>query len=302
MYSRILSMFEPRQIKINEPLKNHTTFKIGGPADIMLFPSSIDDLQKAISICIEANLSHFIMGQGSNLLVRDGGYRGIVIKIGTHLKKYVVQDIRIYAEAGVRLSELAHNAASHSLTGLEFAEGIPGSLGGAVVMNAGAYDSEMKNVLESVQAISTSGQIQSFSREQLNMSYRKSIFQANQFIVVSAVLQLKRGEKEMIQTKMREFARRRREKQPLDHPSAGSVFRRPEGIYVGPIIEKMGLKGFSIGDAQVSAKHAGFIINKGNATASDVIALIKVIQEKAEQTYGIDLMPEIAIIGEDPVD
>lgn len=299
MYNRILSQFEPEQIKINEPLKKHTTFKIGGPADIMLFPSSINDLQKAINICVEDNLPYFIMGQGSNLLVRDGGYRGIIIKIGSNLKKFVVQDTKIYAEAGVRLSELARAAAAHSLTGFEFAEGIPGSLGGAVVMNAGAYDSEMKNVLESVQALNTRGQIDTFKVEELDMSYRKSIFQENDLIIVSAILQLKRGEKTLIQTTMRDFARRRREKQPLDYPSAGSVFRRPEGIYVGPIIEKIGLKGCAIGDAQVSEKHAGFIINKGNATASDVLKLIKFIQEKALQTYGIELKPELAIVGED---
>jgi UDP-N-acetylmuramate dehydrogenase len=299
MYNRILSQFEPEQIKINEPLKKHTTFKIGGPADIMLFPSNINDLQKAINICVEDNLPYFIMGQGSNLLVRDGGYRGIIIKIGSNLKKFVVQDTKIYAEAGVRLSELARAAAAHSLTGFEFAEGIPGSLGGAVVMNAGAYDSEMKNVLESVQALNTRGQIDTFKVEELDMSYRKSIFQENDLIIVSAILQLKRGEKTLIQTTMRDFARRRREKQPLDYPSAGSVFRRPEGIYVGPIIEKIGLKGCAIGDAQVSEKHAGFIINKGNATASDVLKLIKFIQEKALQTYGIELKPELAIVGED---
>lgn len=299
MYNRILSQFEPEQIKINEPLKKHTTFKIGGPADIMLFPSSINDLQKAINICVEDNLPYFIMGQGSNLLVRDGGYRGIIIKIGSNLKKFVVQDTKIYAEAGVRLSELARAAAAHSLTGFEFAEGIPGSLGGAVVMNAGAYDSEMKNVLESVQALNTRGQIDTFKVEELDMSYRKSIFQENDLIIVSAILQLKRGEKTLIQTTMRDFARRRREKQPLDYPSAGSVFRRPEGIYVGPIIEKIGLKGCAIGDAQVSEKHAGFIINKGNATASDVLKLISFIQEKALQTYGIELKPELAIVGED---
>ncbi|HBQ85026.1 MAG TPA: UDP-N-acetylenolpyruvoylglucosamine reductase, partial [Syntrophomonas sp.] len=185
MYNRILSQFEPEQIKINEPLKKHTTFKIGGPADIMLFPSNINDLQKAINICVEDNLPYFIMGQGSNLLVRDGGYRGIIIKIGSNLKKFVVQDTKIYAEAGVRLSELARAAAAHSLTGFEFAEGIPGSLGGAVVMNAGAYDSEMKNVLESVQALNTRGQIDTFKVEELDMSYRKSIFQENDLIIVS---------------------------------------------------------------------------------------------------------------------
>ncbi|HEX3011894.1 MAG TPA: UDP-N-acetylmuramate dehydrogenase [Syntrophomonadaceae bacterium] len=296
-----MSLFEPHQIKINEPLKNHTTFKIGGPADIMLFPASIEELQKAVNICNANNLPYFIMGQGSNLLVRDGGYRGIVIKIGACLKKYLVQDTKIYAEAGVRLSELSRTAAAHGLTGLEFAEGIPGSLGGAVVMNAGAYGGEIKNVLESVQAISAN-QIQTYTVGDLEMAYRQSIFQTNHAIIVSAVLQLERGEKEVIQSSMRDYARRRREKQPLDFPSAGSVFRRPEGIYVGPIIEKMGLKGFCIGDAQVSSKHAGFIVNKGNATAHDVLQLIGFIQEKAYQTYGIKLKTEIEIIGEDHQD
>jgi UDP-N-acetylmuramate dehydrogenase len=300
MYNRIIGLFEPNQIKIDEPLKNHTTFKIGGPADVMLFPDDVNDLVKVIKACQEDKLPYFIMGQGSNLLMRDGGYRGIVVKIGAYLKKCLVQDTRIYAEAGIRLSELSRTAAAHSLTGLEFAEGIPGSLGGAVVMNAGAYDSEMSNVLESVQAVSDSGQIDVFNRADMHMSYRKSVFQNNNYVVVSAVLQLNRGDKEQIQATMRDYARRRREKQPLDFPSAGSVFRRPEGIYVGPIIEEMGFKGFCVGGAQVSSKHAGFIVNKGNATASDVLNLITLIQNKAAQTYGVNLVPEIAIIGEDP--
>lgn len=299
MYGRLLSLFEPEQIRTNEPLKNHTTFKIGGPADIMVLPASIADVERAVKTCIENKIPFLVMGQGSNLLVKDGGYRGVIIKIGANLKKYLVQEDTIYAEAGVRLSELARAAAAHSLSGLEFAEGIPGSLGGAIVMNAGAYDSEMKNVLVSVQAMNTRGETESLPLEKLDMSYRKSIFQHNGSIVLSAVIRLKRGEKEVIQSMMRDFSRRRREKQPLEYPSAGSVFRRPEGIYVGPLIEKMGLKGYSVGDAQISEKHAGFIINKGNATAADVIKLIQFIQESASKTYGIQLTPEIAIIGED---
>lgn len=300
MYSRLLSIFDDQHIRLNEPMKNHTTFKIGGPADVMILPGSVEELQQALGVCTEDNLGFFIMGQGSNLLVKDGGYRGVVIKIGAYLKNYKLENNEIYAEAGVRLSELARSAAACSLSGLEFAEGIPGSLGGAVVMNAGAYDGEMKNVVESVLAITPDGKLQTFFSHDLKMSYRYSVFQENGCIVVSAILRLFPTNQDVIRATMKKFARRRRERQPLEYPSAGSVFRRPEGIYVGPLIEKMGLKGFRIGNAEVSAKHAGFIVNKGNATAADVLEIIKVIQTKAARDYGVHLEPELVIIGEEP--
>jgi UDP-N-acetylmuramate dehydrogenase len=299
MYNELNAILPQSIMKFNEPLKEHTTFKIGGPVDVMIMPKNIEELQTIITTCASKHFPYIVLGLGSNILVRDKGYRGIAIKLGNSLKTIQITDNQIYCEAGIRLSELSRKSADSGLSGLEFAEGIPGSLGGAIVMNAGAYDGEMKNVITSVQAISPQGEIRTFNSSELEFSYRHSIFQANGFIVVSALMKLKYDNIDVIKNKMREFARQRREKQPLEFPSAGSIFRRPEGFYVGPMIEKMGLKGYRIGGAEVSAKHAGFIINIGDAAASDVIQLIKYIQEKALHQYGVNLQPEIVIIGEE---
>ncbi len=299
MYSRLCDILSVDQIKLNEEMKHHTSFHIGGPADALVMPRSITDICKTITFCRKNNLAFIFLGQGSNVLVRDKGIRGIVIKIGNGLNRLSVAGQEIYAEAGITLSDLAIEAAEHNLSGLEFAEGIPGSLGGAVVMNAGAYNGEMKDIVQEVLAIDTAGNFKTFTREQMKFEYRSSIFQEGSYIVLAARLHLVMGNKEEILKTMQEFARRRSEKQPLEHPSAGSTFRRPDGFYVGPIIEGLGLKGFSIGGAEVSSKHAGFIINKGNATAEDVINLIAYIQKKAREKHGVELMPEIKILGEE---
>lgn len=298
MYSRIFDFIPEGKVKFNEFMKNHTTFKIGGPADVMVTPRNINDIKNTISFCHNNKIKFYVLGLGSNLLVTDKGVRGVVIKLGNQLKEISVCGEEIYAEAGIRLAELAKKAGENSLSGLEFAEGIPGSLGGAVVMNAGAYDGEMKNVVVEATAIDNSGRIQTFTTEEIQFGYRSTIFQNSEHIVVSAKLNLTKGHREAIQAKMREFSRRRREKQPLEHPSAGSTFRRPEGFYVGPMLEQMGLKGYRIGGAEVSAKHAGFIINRGNATASDVLELIEYIQRQAKDQFGVYLKPEVKVIGE----
>lgn len=299
MYNRLLDSLPPDRIRINELMNKHTTFKIGGPVDVMVLPRDREEITRVVTVCREDNLAFFVLGLGSNILVRDKGFRGVVIKLGNSLKNVQILGEEIYAEAGIRLSELSRRAASHSLSGLEFAEGIPGSLGGAVVMNAGAYDGEMKDVLISVEAITPLGQIELFNNEEMGLAYRKSIFQHNGYIVVSARMKLKSGNMENIQGKMRELAHKRREKQPVEYPSAGSAFRRPDGFYVGPMIEKLGLKGYQMGGAQVSTKHAGFIVNAGNATAHDVLQLIKYIQNQALDQFGVDLQPEIMVIGEE---
>ncbi len=299
MYAVFYDILPRDRVRLNESMKEHTTFKIGGPVDVMVMPRDSSDIKAVISICKKNSLPFFVFGLGSNLLVRDKGFRGIAIKLGNNLNKVSVLGTEIHAEAGVRLSELSRRAAACGLSGLEFAEGIPGSLGGAVVMNAGAYNGEMKKVLTKATAVDCEGKIKDFYPEDMKMGYRDSIFQDSSYIVVSAVLQLKKGNKEEIQAKMRDFARRRREKQPLDLPSAGSTFKRPDGFYVGPLLEQMGLKGFKIGGAEVSKKHAGFIVNTGNATASDVLELINLIQEKAREQFGVVLQPELKIIGEE---
>jgi len=299
MYAVFYDILPRDRVRLNESMKEHTTFKIGGPVAVMVMPRDSSDIKAVISICKKNSLPFFVFGLGSNLLVRDKGFRGIAIKLGNNLNKVSVLGTEIHAEAGVRLSELSRRAAACGLSGLEFAEGIPGSLGGAVVMNAGAYNGEMKKVLTKATAVDCEGKIKDFYPEDMKMGYRDSIFQDSSYIVVSAVLQLKKGNKEEIQAKMRDFARRRREKQPLDLPSAGSTFKRPDGFYVGPLLEQMGLKGFKIGGAEVSKKHAGFIVNTGNATASDVLELINLIQEKAREQFGVVLQPELKIIGEE---
>lgn len=298
MYSDLLKIVPPNCIKLNEPMKNHTSFKIGGPVDVLIEPDSINLVKKVLTWVQTNHYPLLVFGMGSNLLVRDKGFRGIAIKLGNNLNQITVQDNKIEAEAGVRLSVLAKQALRHNLTGLEFAEGIPGSLGGAVVMNAGAYDGEMKDVLTQATAISPEGDLKVFSLDEMHLGYRKSVFQSNGYYVLSAIINLKLGHEEEIRDKMQGFARSRREKQPLEYPSAGSTFKRPTGYFVGPLLQELGLKGYTIGGAQVSTKHAGFIINTGNATAQDVLDLISYIQDKTMAKYGVNLEPELKIVGE----
>lgn len=299
MYSKLSQLLPEQKIKINESMKNHTTFKIGGPADIMVFPANISDICTTIAYCHQEKITYVILGLGSNILVRDKGIRGVVIKLGNNLKSFSIAGQEIYAEAGIRLSELSRQASYANLSGLEFAEGIPGSLGGAIFMNAGAYNGEIKDVLYEVNAIDPTGHLRVFTRDNMDFSYRSSIFQTNEHMIVSARLILQYGNREQITNTMKNFASSRREKQPLDLPSAGSAFRRPNGFYVGPMLQEMGLKGYRVGGAQVSEKHAGFIVNVGEATADDVLTLIAFIQDKARERYGVDLRPEIRVIGEE---
>ncbi|MEN6325209.1 MAG: UDP-N-acetylmuramate dehydrogenase [Syntrophomonas sp.] len=299
MDSELRKLFPVDRIKINEPMKDHTSFKVGGPADYMVTPENVEELKKVIVFCRKKNLSFFILGLGSNILVKDKGIRGVVVKLGNGFKNLTIDGEQITAEAGISLSNLAKEAARYGLSGLEFAEGIPGSLGGAVVMNAGAYGGEMKDVLTEVTAINHNSDIKKYTPDEMSMAYRKSIFQLNGDTVISAVIQLHKDKKESIQAQMDDYACRRREKQPLEFPSAGSTFRRPPNHFVGPMIEELGLKGYQIGGAQVSTKHAGFIINAGNATANDILVLIAYIQKRVKERYGVDLQTEIKVIGEE---
>ena len=299
MDSELKDLFPADRIKTNEPMKDHTSFKVGGPADYMVTPENAEELKKVIAFCRKKNLDFYILGLGSNILVRDKGIRGVVIKLGNGFKKLTIDGEQITAEAGINLSNLAKEAAYYGLSGLEFAEGIPGSLGGAVVMNAGAYGGEMKDILNEVTAINYNGDIKKYTPDEMFMTYRKSIFQLNGDTIISAVIQLRKDKKGSIQARMDDYACRRQEKQPLEFPSAGSTFKRPPNHFVGPMIEELGLKGYQIGGAQVSTKHAGFIINAGNATASDILALIAYIQKRVKEHYGVELQTEIKIIGEE---
>lgn len=299
MYNELHQKLPPDILYENEPMQNHTSFKIGGPADIMVIPRRIEEIKSVVSYCHQHTAPLLVIGRGSNLLVRDKGIRGVVLKLGYNFQAFRLEGEKIWAQAGLSLSELAQNAAAASLQGLEFAEGIPGSLGGAAAMNAGAYGGEMKDVMIEVQAISNTGEIRLFKTNELNYSYRHSVFQELPYYVLAVRMQLKTGDKKEISLRMQEFAQRRRDKQPLEMPSAGSTFKRPDGFFVGPMIEELGLKGYQLGGAQISAKHAGFIVNQGGASAADVMALIGLVQVRVKEKFGIDLQPEVRIVGEE---
>lgn len=282
----------------NEPLRNHTTFKVGGEADAFLSVKTQEELVKVLQWCCEKEVPYFVMGNGSNLLVSDKGYRGLVISIGKEMAHIICEGNRITAQAGALLSTVAQTAAKNGLAGMEFASGIPGTIGGAMVMNAGAYDGEMKMVVESVTVLSQEGEVRTFSNEEMEFGYRTSRLKKEKGIVLEVTMLLQEGDKDAILGKMNDFAARRREKQPLEYPSAGSTFKRPEGHFAGKLIMDAGLRGYAVGGAQVSEKHCGFVINKGNATAEEVYTLIHDVQEKVKEAAGVTLEPEVIFVGD----
>lgn len=283
---------------MDEPLCNHTTFRVGGKADAFLSVSDEEQLKKAVLTCKEYGVPFLILGNGSNLLVSDSGYRGMVILIGKDMADIRVEDNRIMVQAGATLAAVAQTAAKNSLGGMEFASGIPGTIGGAIVMNAGAYDGEMKMVVEKVRVLAKDNAILTFSNEELDFGYRTSRIKTEGLIVLEVTLLLQTKNQEAIYEKMNDFAARRREKQPLEYPSAGSTFKRPEGMFAGKLIMDAGLRGYSVGDAQVSEKHCGFVINKGNATAQDIQRLIYDVQSKVKELFEVTLEPEVIFIGD----
>lgn len=282
----------------NEPMKKHTTFRIGGPADYYLCPHSAEEIQKVVEICREEKMPYFILGNGSNLLVSDQGYRGVVIQLWKNVSDIRVEGCLVYAKAGASLAKIAAEALEEGLTGMEFAAGIPGTLGGAVVMNAGAYGGEMKDVLREVLVMDEQGKIFTLKKDALKLGYRTSAVKEKGYVVLAAVLELQQGDPEEIRSRMEELRQKRAEKQPLDMPSAGSTFKRPEGHFAGKLIMDAGLRGFSIGGAQVSEKHCGFVVNTGNATAGDVLALIREIQKTVREKFGVELETEVKFLGE----
>ena len=286
------------QVLFEEPMKSHTTFRIGGPAEVFIMPKSIKQVQMAVKICQEEQIPYFILGNGSNLLVSDRGYRGVIIQMDRNMGEIQVEGTEIQAAAGALLSSIAVAARRESLTGFEFAGGIPGTLGGAVVMNAGAYGGEMKDVLKEVTVMDGDGKIFTLPALELEMGYRTSIIKTAGYLVLSARITLSRGKEEDIKARTRELSEMRTQKQPLDYPSAGSTFKRPEGYFAGKLIMDSGLRGYSVGGAMVSEKHCGFVINKGNATAEDVVSLMKHVTEVVQEKYGVTLEPEVKFLGE----
>lgn len=286
------------KVRISEPMNRHTTFRIGGPADYFLLPSTAEEVKKILEICKEKELPYFILGNGSNLLVSDEGYCGVIIQLYRNYGGIIVEGTNIRAGAGALLSQIASAAKNASLTGFEFAGGIPGTLGGAVVMNAGAYGGEMKDVLKEVTVMTEQGEIMTIPAEKLEMGYRTSLVKKAGYLVLEAVISLKAGDVEEIKAIMKDLTEKRVSKQPLEYPSAGSTFKRPEGYFAGKLIMDAGLRGYQVGGAQVSEKHCGFVINKGNATAADVCGLMKDVQEKVQEQFGVTLEPEVKFLGE----
>ncbi len=285
-------------IQQNSPMKDYTSFQVGGPADLLVCPETVEALVACRRILKEENVPVTVIGAGSNLLVSDTGIRGAVLRLSKPFSNITVEGTTLTAEAGVSLARLANEALAHSLTGLEFASGIPGTLGGAVFMNAGAYGGEMKDVVVETTYLDAEGNLCTVSGDAHGFDYRKSIFCGTENIVLSSRLELTQGNPEEIRATMLDLNGRRKDKQPLNFPSAGSTFKRPAGYFAGKLIEDAGLKGFSVGGAQVSEKHAGFVINKGGATASDIYKLMQEVSRIVFEKFGVTLEPEVRMLGE----
>ena len=292
-YDQLIQIIDKEYVLENEPMSRHTTFRVGGNADYYVMPSSVESIQKLITLCKKENVSFYIIGNGSNVLVSDSGYRGVIIEVCRAMNQIQVEGTKIRVQAGALLSKVANEALKNSLTGFEFAAGIPGTLGGAVVMNAGAYGGEMKDVICQATVVTKEGELLTLKAEELELGYRTSIIKRKDYIVVEAVLSLKEGNQDQIKEYMDDLKNRRTTKQPLEYPSAGSTFKRPEGYFAGKLIEDAGLRGFTVGGAQVSEKHCGFVINKDHATAKDIFDLINQVSERVKENSGVDLEPEV---------
>ena len=297
LYNRLCTITKQENVMKDEPMKKHTTFRIGGPADYFVTPESREEIQAIVELCKKEEIPYSVIGNGSNLLVGDKGYRGVILQIFKKMNQIRVEENKIYAGAGALLSKVAATALSESLTGFEFAAGIPGTLGGAVVMNAGAYGGEMKDVLKEVTVMTAAGEILVLPAEKLEMGYRTSLVKTKGYLVLSAVIVLEQGNQEAIKARMKELTEQRVSKQPLEFPSAGSTFKRPEGYFAGKLIMDAGLRGYQTGGAQVSEKHCGFVINKDNATAADVCRLLRDVQDKVKEQFGVTLEPEVKFLG-----
>lgn len=284
-------------IFMEEPMKKHTTFRVGGPADVLVQPDETA-LAAILALCRQYHVSYSFIGNGSNLLVGDKGIRGVVIEMTDPMGNIEVDGTKITAQAGAMLSKIANTAASNGLGGMEFATGIPGSVGGAVVMNAGAYGGEMKDIIEKVYVLDENGAQLELDRDALDLGYRHSCIPEKKYIVTKVVLELVPRNEAEIRSEMKELNEKRAEKQPLQYPSAGSTFKRPEGYFAGKLIMDAGLRGYQVGGAQVSEKHCGFVINKGDATAADICQLMRDVSDKVQAQFGVVLEPEVKMIGE----
>lgn len=297
VYEYIRANVPEEDILTEEPMSRHTTFRIGGEAACFIRISSEEQLQKLIPYFENVGVEYFVLGKGSNLLVGDKGYPGVILQISDACQQIEAEENRLQVQAGAALSKVAFFAMERGLEGLEFAAGIPGTVGGGVVMNAGAYGGEMKQVVESVRVLSSEGEILTLDNDTMEFGYRTSIIRNRNFTVLSVTFRLREGNREEIRARIEDFQKRRMEKQPLNYPSAGSTFKRPEGYFAGKLIMDAGLRGFQIGDARVSDKHCGFVVNVGKATARDVTDVIEEVQEKVRERFGVSLEREVIYLG-----
>lgn len=297
-YKLLGEFYNEEDITVDSPMSEHIYFRVGGPADILVTPVNEEQVVNTLKLCREYNVPYFILGNGSNILVKDGGISGVVIKFNK-LNKITTEGNCVTAQSGALLKDVSKAALENNLRGFEFACGIPGSIGGAVFMNAGAYDGEMAHVIKSARVIDENCNIKNLTKEELELGYRSSIVMKKGYVVIEATVELESGEYASIKDKIDDLTKRRESKQPLEYPSAGSTFKRPEGYFAGKLIQDSGLKGFSIGGAAVSEKHSGFVINKGGATAKDVLDVIAHVQKTVKENFDVELHTEVRIIGRD---
>ena len=286
-------------VRCDEPMSSHCTFRAGGTAKYYVIPDEYTKVRDVLRLCVEENIPYYVIGNGSNLLVQDDGFDGVIIEIDSALAKIEINGNEIVAKAGAKLSKIAVKALNESLTGFEFAHGIPGNLGGAVTMNAGAYGGEMKDVLKWVKVLDNNGEMKTLKAEELELGYRTSIIVKEKMIVLEACIELHEGNRDEIEMHMKELMAKRKEKQPLEYPSAGSTFKRPEGHFAAKLIDDSGLRGLTLRGAQVSEKHCGFVVNLGNAKAKDILDLMYIVKSTVKAKYGITLEEEVKILGED---
>ena len=299
IYKELLNILDEENIKVDEPMKKHISFKVGGPADFLVKPKTEEELRNVVEFAKKENVPFIVIGNGSNLLVKDGGIRGIVIELSDNFNNYEIDGNIIKAQSGALLAIIGRNAMKNSLTGFEFAAGIPGTLGGALAMNAGAYGGEMKQVVKTVRLMDRDGNIFELSNAEMKFEYRRSLLTTKDYIVLSAVIELQPGNVEEIKEIMADYSNRRSTKQPLNFPSAGSTFKRPEGHFAAKLIDDCGLRGLNLRGAQVSDKHCGFVINSGGATAKDILDLMFIVKSTVNAKFGIMLEEEVKILGED---
>lgn len=297
-YDKLTEYIEEKRIYKDEPMRKHTTFRIGGNADYFVVPKTEEEIRNVIRLCKEERMPYYILGNGSNLLVSDKGYRGVIIEICKKMNEIFVEGNFLKVQAGALLSKVGSAALDAGLAGFEFASGIPGTMGGAVFMNAGAYGGEMKDILTEVTVLDENNEVRVLKKEELELGYRTSIVAKKGYVVLSAKVELKKGDQMEIRERMNELKVQRTTKQPLEYPSAGSTFKRPEGYFAGKLIADAGLRGFQVGGAQVSEKHCGFVINKENATAADIVELMRQIIERVQTKFGVKLEPEVKKLGE----